>query len=134
MINDINLLLAQNESFRFVKVEFPSGNQLYTYKTLLDVSEGDFVIVDTPSTGFKVVKVIKVLQLHELPIDEHSQKKWVVQQIDDSTYIELCNREQEAQLVLNRSKTKKLIKDLGDEIKSQIGDKSFKEVQKLTRL
>jgi len=134
MNTEINLLLAKNETFRFVKVEFPNGRQLYTYKTLEELEKGDFVIVHTPSDEFKIVRVVKVLQLHELDIVPNFAVKWIVQKVDVSRYEELLEKEQEAIKLLNNSKTKKLVGELETELKDSIGVESFQEVEKLTRL
>jgi hypothetical protein len=134
MSNEINLLLAQNENFRFVKCEFPRGQQLYTYKTVSPVKEGDYVVVETPSTGFQVVKVVQVCKLHEVNLSSAYSYKWVVQVVDDSNYKELLEKEQTAIKLLNDSKTKKLVNDMTAELELQLGIDGVSQLTKLTRL
>lgn len=134
-MNEINLLLAQNEAFRFVQVTFPgSPNKPYTYKTLTPFEPGDTAVVHTPSDGFKCVEVQKVLQLHELETSQHIKYKWIVQKVETTNYNELVDKENEAQALLNTSKTKKLVDELREDLVDRIGEDQVAELQKLTRL
>lgn len=134
-MNDINLLLSQNKAFRFVKVEFSTNStRLYTYKTIDDIEVGDTVIVDTPSEGFKAVKVVKVSLPHEEVTERDFQYKWIVQKVDTSRYEEIVAKEQEAQLLINTASTKVLVKKLNEELAEQIGAPALKQLHKLVRL
>ncbi len=135
MTNEINMLLAQNPDFKFVKVTFsPAATKLYTYKTLENVEIGDQVIVDAPDKGFVAVTVEKVCKLHELELNPHYAYKWVVQKVDTSTYEELVEKENEVKKVINESKTAALVNSMQEELKASIGSDAFANVQKLIRL
>ncbi len=134
-MSDINLLLAQNPDFKFVKCSFgPTSNQLYTYKTLEAVEAGQFVVVDTPKRGMQVVEVVKVCKLHEIKLNPLIDYRWLVQVIDRAKYDDVVNRENEAQEVLNSAKTKVLVTQMQEELKSSIGQEALDTVTKLVRL
>jgi len=97
-MNDINI-------FCYVKVAFPTGNRLYTYKTAYDVKPGDYVIIDSPFNGLVVVKVHKVIEASEL--NPNFEVKWVVQTIDTTHYAMLMKEE-----------------------KNQVGSEALKEIKK----
>ena len=80
----INLILAEEvPHFQFVTVQFASSPQHYTYKTNLELKEGDFVVVNAPS-GLTVVTVtslnVEVTPSHKYAI------KWIVDVVDSSNY------------------------------------------------
>ena len=131
-MQEVDLLLAQNESFRYVECEFKNGRQLYTYKTLEEVEKGEFVVVDTPQNGLTVVKVVEVLKAHEKKCN--FAIKWVVQKVDMSRYEELNEKEGQAQELINTSKTKKLVEDMTETLEESIGSDGLNQVKKLTRL
>lgn len=135
MTNEINMLLAQNPNFKFVKVLFsPNATKLYTYKMLEDVEIGQQVIVDTPDNGLIVVKVEQILKLHELDLNPHYAYKWVVQVIDTTKYDEYREKENEVKKVINEAKTAALVETMQNDLQARIGDAAFDSVQKLVRL
>lgn len=70
---------------RFASVTFDTGGgkqgtpQCYTYKTHLDLSEGDLVVVQTNKDFYKVVKVVDPEV--EVPADAEFEFKWIVDRI-----------------------------------------------------
>lgn len=58
------------------------NSQRYSYHTDLPLKIGDEVIVDSPSSGLVVVKVVAVSGNY----DGTSASKWVVQKVDRSEY------------------------------------------------
>lgn len=135
MTNEINMLLAQNPNFKFVKVLFSeAATKLYTYKTLEDIKVGDKVVVPANENDIKVVIVEKVCKLHELELNPHYSYRWVMQKLDLNNYEDLIARENEAKKVLNESKTAALINTMNKQLKESIGTDAFANVQKLIRL
>lgn len=74
-------LMAENEKFKFVSVRFPTSDRGYTYKTMLDLVEGDKVLVDTAS-GMQIVTVREVLDISDVDLEANYEYKWVVQKVD----------------------------------------------------
>lgn len=62
-------------------VKFPTSSTLYHYRTELDLQEGDHVVVDSPTSGYTVAVVRKV-------IDDVSLKAtaFIVCKVDDTAY------------------------------------------------
>lgn len=91
---------ATNEDLRFVCVNFNSGGNLYTYKTMdITIEEGDKVVVYTPSAKFEVVTVRSVLEADEVDLAAF-RYAWVVQKIDTTVYDELVEKEDKVLKVL----------------------------------
>lgn len=69
----------------------------YTYKSPLAccVAAGDHVVVDTPSSGLRVVYVVAVHAQPEIDLDANHDYKWIVQRVDLSVYNDLNKREAE---------------------------------------
>ena len=66
-----------------VNVVFKTATREYSYLTDLDLSEGDYVVVDTPN-GFEVVKVVGTRGITSNQCAKAS--KWIVQKIDVTDY------------------------------------------------
>lgn len=75
----------------------------YVYLTTLDdISVGDIVVVDSPTTQYTCVKVVRV----DRNTMHFSANKWVVQKIDDSYYknlLEQIRRRNELEAALNKA-------------------------------
>lgn len=89
--------LIQND-YTTAAVVFDDGNNLksYTYKVPLawNVKAGDHLVVDSPSTGLTVVRVIGVDKLPMIDADASFTYKWAVQKVDRSEHDERLTREQ----------------------------------------
>ena len=133
-MNDLNLLLAQNENFKFVEVVFNHTDKHYVYKTALDVEVGDSLVVEAPS-GFKVVEVKAVLKFNELCSSKRGIKlKWVVQKVDTTEYERCKKAENDAQQHLDTARVSKMREELEASLTQQIGADALKEVKALVRL
>lgn len=128
----MDILLADNENFKFVTVIFApyTGKQTYTYKTLLPLEVDDFVVVDTPSKGFQVVQVREVLTPFEVDLNVPFSYKWVVQKIDTAHYTEVRAMEKEVRVFVNKAKSKQAI----EVAKALLVDSDVDTVTKLVRL
>ena len=69
----------------FVRVSFPTGNQLYTYRTPTPLNVKSYVVVPTPR-GFAVGKVHSMLNESKVDLDVPYEYKWTVQPIDFTEY------------------------------------------------
>jgi uncharacterized protein YbbC (DUF1343 family) len=132
-MNEVNILLADKPGFKFVKVVFPphTGKRSYTYKTLLDINVDDYAVVDTPSNGMQVVKVVDVLQPMEVDFDVKFSYKWLVQKVDTAAYEELQQTEQEMLAVVNKSKNKRAIAEAKEAILEGMEDEDIKKLVRL---
>lgn len=81
------------------------GGQAYAYKILpnMKIKEGDEVIVDSPTQGYQVVKVSKIL-------DDHAKaSKFIIAKIDDSEYKEYLDK------ITKKFEIEKRLKKIEDE-------------------
>ena len=131
-MQEINLILSDNPSFKFVQVRFPHENggssKPYTYKTHINLEVNDFVIVQSPY-GVKVVQVSKLLSIHEA--DSNYRYKWVVQKVDYTDYNYLNENEEHILGTLATIRAKKLKKEMYKELTKEIGKKAIAEFRKL---
>lgn len=94
-----------------VEVKFtnkPYDEKSYHYLTDLDVSEGQKVVVDSPSDGYVTVKVIKVY------VGECSKRatKYIVCKIDDKDYLARIEKDKlKAKIVAKLEDKKKQIEE-----------------------
>lgn len=133
-MNELNILFAANPTFKFVTVTFANSSRAYTYKTTLDLEPGDFVIVNTPSTGFTCAEVTDVLSLEQADLKEGIRYKWVVQKVDAAYYDEVKAMEQEVQKAVNDNRRTKMIKAMKKELEDNLGKTTVKQIEKLVRL
>ena len=112
-MNELNILLAANKDFKFVTCIFApfTGHNRYTHKTLLDIKEEDFLVVDTPSKGLQVVQVRKVLTPLEVDLEVKFEYKWVVQKLDLEHYNKVETMEKEVRRAVNTSKNSRALAD-----------------------
>ena len=83
-----------------VSIKFTPYGQPYTYKTDLDLADGDTVVVNTPNSGLQLVKVHEV---HDTPqLDEGFDYAWIVQKIDLTNYRKLLKEDEDANPVRTR--------------------------------
>lgn len=88
------LLLLQND-FTTCQCEFAGSSKTYTYKVKrdFDLQAGDWVVVESPSTGLTVVKVVEVHSEPAIDLDSGITYKWIVDKVDLQRYQSI--REQE---------------------------------------
>ena len=133
MSNEINILLAQRKEFKIVKVEFPNGTRLYSYKTLLPVVEEDFVVVPVQNSEFpKVAKIVKIIELHE--INYPGDVSWVISQVNTDNYYKCVEMEDEAKKIINKAHAKRIQKDMETELEASRGTEALENAKKLVRL
>lgn len=72
------------------------SGKAYTYKARLEdkLQVGDYVVVDTPREGFKIVRVVGVDPSPVIDVNSPFEYKWVVQKIDTTTYDAIQANEQ----------------------------------------
>ena len=133
-MNEVNILLADNENFKFATVVFApyTGTKTYTYKTMLDIQVDDFVVVDTPSNGFQVCQVREVLTPMEVDLEVKFSYKWIVQKVDTEQYDKSVALEKSVRAFVNQSKNKRAIAEAKERILGSIDNPE--EVTKLIRL
>lgn len=90
---------------KYCIVQFSSSCKQYTYMTDLDLAPDDLVVVESPSDGFVVVKVVETRGL--TPGQMSRATKWVVQKIDVTDYLKKVERAKIAQEVRNRLNARK---------------------------
>jgi hypothetical protein len=132
---NINLLLADNPEFKIVKVKFDGSPKFYTYKTMLDIVEGDTIAVDTPSHGFMCLKAVEVIPGMEFDFASNNFGiKWVVSKIDIEQYEQAQEMERGALKKLNAIAHNKARQEMLKNMEEALGEKALGEVRKLVRL
>lgn len=129
----INLILAENSNFKFVKVVFDSNSREYTYKTTLDVNVDDFCVVNV-NNQFKIVKVAEVLSPDEYHESGAFEIKWIVSAFSTEYYKACINLEKDISKRLTTVTHKKKREAAMAELKSAVGEEAVTEVTKLVRL
>lgn len=101
---------------QIAKVVFKSGPREYQYKipTGLDVSKGDFAVVDTPSNQFEIVMVVGV---EDEPANSRATK-YIVDVVDTSIYKEAMIKDKK--LADMKKEYKKLLRETEKEYKETI--------------
>jgi hypothetical protein len=89
------ILLALQTGYTTCQVEFDVGSKLYTYKVPLswNLRPTDQIIVDTPSTGYTLVRVIGVHDEPQIDLEGPYTYKWAVCKVDNSKYLEIAEWE-----------------------------------------
>ena len=59
--------------------------KIYTYKTRLELEEGDLVVVKSPH-GYKVVKVVRIDEVPNINPDDKHTFKWALQKVNQEDY------------------------------------------------
>jgi len=129
-------ILSENEKFRFISVVFApyTGTKEYTYKTVLPLEEGDFVVVSTPNNQFQVVQVREVLDPLEVALDPNVTYKWVVAKVDMTHYDECVEMEKELSAKLRKAEVRKRRQELKADVMEHLTDDERSEAIKLVRL
>jgi hypothetical protein len=85
------VFLAENPNFKYVSCVFApyTGTKEYTYKTMLPVAVGDYVVVQTPSKEYQVVRIRSVIDPLEFKGIAGIKYKWIMQ-IVDTTHYDKC--------------------------------------------
>ena len=134
-MSDLNLFLAENEDFKIVQVNFTKdATKSYHYKTMLNVEEGDFVVVDTPNNGYQVVEVIEVIPGQECELTFNFNLKWIVQKVETEQYEAAKKMERDAIKVLNKAKYARRRSEMIEDLKDNIGEDAIETVKGLVRL
>lgn len=140
-MSDLELFLAEaNKDFKIVTVKFDSSKTVkldtktYTYKTVLDVQEGDKVVVDSPSSGMVIVDVIEAVPAIETNLDFGFQVKWIVSKVDVKNYEECKEIERKALKQINMLKYTNKRKELLHDLTEVIGEDGIKQIKQLVRL
>lgn len=129
-------ILSENENFRFISCVFApyTGNKEYTYKTVLDLKEDDFVVVQTPSNQYQVVQVRTVLDPLEVEVDSRITYKWVVAKVDMAHYEECVEMEDQLSAKLRKAAVRKRRAEVKDSVMEFLTDEERTEAVKLVRL
>jgi len=118
-MNDTDLILAQSDKLQFVAVQFTGSTTLYTYKTTLQVQEGDYVVVLTPSGGLQVATVHGLVDMHDVTYEGYI--KWIVTVLDMNHYTECLEAEREVTATLAKAKRHKLVKEASAALSESLG-------------
>ena len=90
-MEDLSAILFGEDLYAVV---FKGSSQRYTYKSTVEYKPGASVVVDTPSNGLQVVTVVDCKR--GLSLDTNFQHyKWVVCEVDMSSYNRLKEHEQQ---------------------------------------
>ncbi len=131
-----NILLADNEKFKFITAKFqPFENQktAYTYKTMLDLKVEDLVVVQTPDGKFEAVRVEEVLEAHEVDLEAFDYK-WVVQKLDTEHFDQCKEMEKQLLNTLRKSERRQRIEEMKKNVVEHLTDEERNITAKLVRL
>jgi hypothetical protein len=112
-----NVLALFNNKLKTVGVQFKTHDgsafgKVYTYKTLEDFKEGDEAVVNAPSTGMTVVRVVDVHVVPDIDVDATFAYQWIVCKIDAAEYDKRAELEAKALIEIEKfqyeSKRKKV--------------------------
>jgi len=117
-MNKIDLLLAQNKSFKFVGVNFTShyddhsqalkNGKLYHYKTTEDFEVGDNAVVDVHGE----LKIVRIVELDcMLDLNYNIKYKWLVCKVETAEYNRCREVEKELTCQVNTLRVKQLQKE-----------------------
>lgn len=128
-MNDVDLILSQNDKFRFVDVCFNGKETTYAYKTVLDLVVGDGVLVpveraDGLTASFAIVSAISKRK----NTNEKRVNKWVVQKVDFSHYEKCCAAQEAIEEELDSVREKKLMEELLGNLAGEIGEDGIKRL------
>ena len=135
-MNLTDTFLSENENFKYISVVFSpyTGSKEYTYKTLLDIKEEDFVVVHTPSGKYEVVQVRQVMPPMEALVSPDITYKWVVQKVNLDKYQESVEMEQELRRKLRTAEVRKRREELKESAMTFLSEEERSETIKLVRL
>jgi len=121
-MNEVDSLLAQDKQFQIIAVRFPFdyspvnncyyNSRKYHYKTILDVEEGDTVIVCVNG----LYKSVLVVDTH-IKASRCQNIKWVVQKVCDKQYEKCIKVEKELLQHVRKNSLSSLVKKLIKELR-----------------
>lgn len=126
MKTNFDLLLSKRKGFKVVVVQFGDSRRYY-YKTCIDISANDFIIVPARNEFFaaKVLETITYAEYFSNFFDQHDfDLKWVVSKVDFSIYDEMQNIEKSLYQAEQQLKINKMF----DMIAEQIGKDKVKSI------
>jgi hypothetical protein len=139
-MNTANLILSQNDAFKFVTVRFmdesnqalnQESTKTYTYKTTLELLPDDLVVVESP-TGFKVVRVESILDISE--VDNKYEYKWVVSKVDLDYYEKCKLAESGVKKQVNKLEFEKTRRAFQEELEGRLGKDAVVTLQGIAKL
>lgn len=102
-----------------------AGSQPYTYKAISNtLAMGDTVVVPVDYDGMEVLKLAKVVRVHDAPQVDVSLPyalKWIVQKVDRTAYDEQVAREQAALDALETGKRAAAQATAVDQLQTLVG-------------
>ena len=135
-MNEVNVLLADRQDFKFVTAVFApyTGTKTYTYKTFLDVAEDDFAVVDTPTNGYQVVHIREVLSPLDVNLDVNFEYRWLVSILDTEAYTKAVELEKALRREVNTSKNRRALAQAKADILNGLDTDAVERTVKLVRL
>ena len=136
MTNLADTFLAENENFKYISCVFApyTGEKEYTYKTLLDVEENDFVVVQTPSKEYQIVQIRSIIDPMEFDPIHGVRYKWAMQKLDTEHYDSCVEMEKQVNKKLRTAEVRKRQEELKESASIYLKDDERAEVAKLVRL
>lgn len=134
-MNEVNLVMAQNPKFKFVNVVFETNRELlkhnkkYSYKTMLDLKEGELVVVKV-GEDFKCVTVVEEDVTAQCIANETREWRWVVCRVDTTDYCNNLDVENKVTRAVAEVKVNNLVREAKIALEEQLGD-GAKEVLRL---
>lgn len=93
------------------------GAALYTYKTDMILSEGEYVVVNNVN-GLTTAKVVKVdIGIDLTDADKFHKMQWVVSKIDADKLVQIEKSEHDTLTMLRRQRAKKRLREVASDLR-----------------
>lgn len=90
-----HLLALLQSGYTTIQVVFEGSNKPYTYKARGQIIADDYVVVNSPSKGLVICKVVGVDKTPRIDIDADFTYQWIVQKVDTTEYNRVKEQERE---------------------------------------
>lgn len=100
----------------------PINIRAYTFKTVLDLEEGDLVVVPHSSGDMKIVRVVAVHAEPKIDLEADFDYAWTICKVDTSEYEKILEAESQAKTQLVKLEQQKLRAHALEGLQSLYGD------------
>lgn len=133
-MTEVDLILSENENFRYLLVDFGKDTGAWTYKTLdTSIEVDDLVLVPVERNGNKTTKLATVVEIASFEnININIPVKWIIQKVDRSNYDKCLELEAKISERLRKVRAEKLKRDLINNLSEELGEDKLNDLRKET--
>lgn len=124
-----SVLISLLQNARTCSIVFPGPSRKYTYKVpdSMAVAPNDYCIVDSPSNGLVVVRVVEVHDESGIDAEAAFKYKWLVSKVDLEGYRALLAQEKIMEEDLKKLRRKTQVKKQIKSLLGELGDEELPE-------